>query len=81
MAELKLKTKKKNTIEFLPKYMRLLQNAPKGTPVPPYMMMILPDNVTELDANSCGTSLHKIIFHSPKSKQYFQSSRIADDTR
>lgn len=36
----------------LPKYMRLLQNAPKGTPVPPYMMMMLPESVTELDANS-----------------------------
>lgn len=65
----------------LPKYMRLLQNAPKGTPVPPYMMMMLPESVTELDANSWGTSLHAIIFHSPKSKQYFHSSRIADDTR
>jgi hypothetical protein len=32
--------------------MRLLQNAPNGTPVPPYIMIMLPDNVTELDANS-----------------------------
>lgn len=64
-----------------PKYMRLLQNAPKGTPVPPYMMMMLPESVTELDANSCGTSWHVIFFHSPKSKEYFQSSRIANDIR
>lgn len=61
--------------------MRLLQNAPKGTPVPPYIMIMLPDIVTELDANSCGTFWHIIICHSPKSKQYFQSSRKADDNR
>lgn len=66
---------------MLPKYMRLLQNAPNGTPVPPYIMIIFPDSVTELDANSCGTFLHDIIFHSPKSKQYFHSSLITDDTR
>jgi len=39
-------------IKILPKYMRLLQNAPNGTPVPPYIMIMLPDSVTELDANS-----------------------------
>jgi len=39
-------------IKIIPKYMRLLQNAPNGTPVPPYIMIMLPDSVTELDASS-----------------------------